>query len=99
VPGNDRTLARRLRQLSKKIEAARAQQSAANDNQPGAPITSGLTRALGMSAELVGAVGFGVGIGLLIDWWLGSSPLALIVFFFLGFAAGVVNLVRAAQRQ
>ena len=38
----------------------------------------------------------GAGIGWLLDWWLGISPWGLIVFLLLGFAAGVLNVMRAA---
>ena len=45
----------------------------------------------GILSVLVGA-----GLGWLIDRWLGISPWGLIVFLLLGFAAGVVNVMRAA---
>ena len=38
----------------------------------------------------------GTGIGWLIDRWLGVSPWGLIVFLLLGFAAGVLNVMRSA---
>jgi ATP synthase protein I len=38
----------------------------------------------------------GAGIGWLIDHWLGVSPWGLIVFLLLGFAAGVLNVMRSA---
>jgi ATP synthase protein I len=38
----------------------------------------------------------GAGIGWLIDRWLGVSPWGLIVFLLLGFAAGVLNVMRSA---
>jgi ATP synthase protein I len=38
----------------------------------------------------------GAGIGWLIDRWLGISPWGLIVFLLLGFAAGVLNVMRSA---
>jgi ATP synthase protein I len=38
----------------------------------------------------------GAGIGGLIDRWLGVSPWGLIVFLLLGFAAGVLNVMRSA---
>ena len=37
------------------------------------------------------------GIGFFLDRWLGTSPLFLIVFFFFGVAAGIVNVVRTAN--
>ena len=38
----------------------------------------------------------GAGIGWLLDRWLGISPWGMIVFLLLGFAAGVLNVMRAA---
>jgi ATP synthase protein I len=38
----------------------------------------------------------GAGIGWLIDRWLGVSPWGLIVFVLLGFAAGVLSVMRSA---
>jgi ATP synthase protein I len=35
-------------------------------------------------------------LGWLLDRWLGTSPGGLIVFVLLGFAAGVLNVMRAA---
>jgi ATP synthase protein I len=38
----------------------------------------------------------GAGIGWVLDRWLGISPWGMIVFLLLGFAAGVLNVMRAA---
>jgi ATP synthase protein I len=38
----------------------------------------------------------GAGLGWLLDRWLGTKPWGLIVFLLLGFAAGVLNVMRAA---
>jgi len=57
---------------------------------------SGLGRALKLSAEMVGGVLFGAGIGLLIDYALGISPWGAIVFLMLGFAGGVLSVMRSA---
>ncbi len=45
-----------------------------------------------LSALVVGTV---VGYGL--DSWLGTRPWLMIVFFFIGAAAGFVNVIRVAQ--
>jgi ATP synthase protein I len=47
-------------------------------------------------ASFVLAVVIGFGVGYFLDRWLGLTPLLTIVFFFVGVAAGVVNVVRAA---
>jgi ATP synthase protein I len=38
----------------------------------------------------------GAAVGWLIDRWVGTSPWGMIVFLLLGFAAGVLNVMRAA---
>jgi ATP synthase protein I len=63
--------------------------------------TAETMRALGT----LGSVGFafvlsiviGVGIGLLIDRWIGSGHWGFFIFFFLGLAAGVVSVYRATK--
>jgi ATP synthase protein I len=57
---------------------------------------SGFGAAFRIGVELVAALIVGVGAGLLLDRWLGTAPWFLIVFFFLGAAAGVLNVYRAA---
>jgi ATP synthase protein I len=58
-------------------------------------------RAMGMafrvSVELVSALAVGVGLGWLIDYWLGTGPWAMVVMFFLGAAAGMLNVYRAVE--
>lgn len=51
--------------------------------------------ALRIGTELLAAMVVGVGGGLLFDYWLGTAPWGLIVWFFLGAAAGVLNVYRA----
>jgi ATP synthase protein I len=43
------------------------------------------------------AVSIGFGIGYFLDRWAGTSPLFVLVFFFLGVAAGIVNVVRTVN--
>jgi ATP synthase protein I len=57
---------------------------------------SAMARGFRLSTELVAGVLVGAGLGWLLDRWLGISPWGLIVFLLLGFAAGVLNVMRAA---
>jgi F0F1-type ATP synthase assembly protein I len=54
------------------------------------------TRGFRLSTELVAGVLVGAFIGWALDKWLGISPWGMIVFLLLGFAAGVINVMRAA---
>lgn len=59
--------------------------------------TSGLGVAFRIGVELVSALVVGVGIGLLLDRWLGTAPWFFVGFFFLGAGAGILNVYRAAS--
>jgi ATP synthase protein I len=67
-------------------------------SKPSGPTTVGSLGALSaVGIAFVLAVVFGFLIGLGLDRWLGTSPLFMIVFFFIGVAAGIVNVVRTAS--
>ena len=57
---------------------------------------SALARGFRLSTELVAGVLVGAFIGWALDKWLGTSPWGMMVFLLLGFAAGVINVIRAA---
>lgn len=62
------------------------------------PTTLGSLGALSaVGIAFVLAVVFGFLIGFVLDRWLGTSPLFIIVFFFFGLAAGIVNVIRTAK--
>ncbi len=74
----------------RKAQRAR-QQSTENEGR-----SSAIGTAFRLSTELVVGLVVGVAIGWLLDEWLGTSPWFLIIFFFFGMAAGVLNVVRTA---
>lgn len=51
-----------------------------------------------LSTELVAGVFVGGAIGLLLDKWLSTGPVFLLIFFFLGMAAGILNVFRTAKQ-
>ena len=52
-----------------------------------------------LGTELVAAVAVGTIIGFILDNWFGTKPWLIIIFFFLGSAAGMLNVIRAANRM
>ena len=52
-----------------------------------------------LGTELVAAVGVGTIIGFILDSWFGTKPWLIIIFFFLGAAAGMLNVVRVANQM
>ncbi len=90
-------LSARLRQLGSRLEQVRASRPREVEPSARAPAdASGLARALRLSAELTGGVIVGAGLGLLLDRLLGTSPWGFIVLVLLGFAGGVLTVMRSA---
>ena len=58
-----------------------------------------LGNAFKLGTELVAAVTVGTIIGFILDSWFDSKPWLIIIFFFLGAAAGMLNVIRAANRM
>ncbi|MHA1113499.1 MAG: AtpZ/AtpI family protein [Alphaproteobacteria bacterium] len=61
------------------------------------PANQGLGFALRIGVDLVAALAVGVGIGLLIDEALETRPWFMVVFFFLGAGAGMLNVYRTVS--
>jgi ATP synthase protein I len=57
---------------------------------------AGLGPALRLSSEFIAGVAFGAAIGWFIDYLAGTSPWGLMIFLLLGFAAGVLSVLRSA---
>jgi ATP synthase protein I len=93
----DSQLADRLRRLDDALgKVPRREANPSTERPASRSDAQGLARALRMSSEFVAGVLMGAGIGWLFDRLLGTAPWGLIVFLLLGFAAGVLNVMRAA---
>ena len=88
-------LSARLKRLGERLD-----QKSANRPADAAPASrtdaTALARGFRLSTELVAGVLVGAFIGWVLDRWLGISPWGMIIFLMLGFAAGVLNVIRAA---
>ena len=82
-----------LRALGRKIEEARGGEPRKSDAGP--PSAAGI--AFRFATELVVAIGFCAGLGWLLDRWLHTAPIFLVIMFVLGAAAGIFNVIRAAR--
>ena len=54
---------------------------------------------LNLGTELVAAVMVGTIIGFILDSWFDTKPWLIIIFFFLGSAAGMLNVIRTAKKM
>ena len=52
-----------------------------------------------LGTELVAAVAVGTIIGFILDSWFDTKPWLIVIFFFLGAAAGMLNVIRTASRM
>ena len=58
-----------------------------------------LGNAFKLGTELVAAVAVGSIIGFILDNWFGTKPLLIILFFLLGSAAGIYNVIKTAKKM
>ena len=58
-----------------------------------------LGKALKISTELVAAVVVGTLLGFILDSWFDTRPWLTIIFFFMGVAAGILNVIKSAKNM
>ena len=92
---DDTELAARLRALDRRLDERRPgrEAGAAGDVRPSHP---GMAMAMRLAADFVAGVLLGGALGLGFDRLFGTSPWGLMVFVVLGFAAGVLSMLRSA---
>jgi ATP synthase protein I len=98
---DEAALSARLGSLDRRLSKIRGNRNLGTDqvggqSEDGAARASAMARGFRLSSELVAGVVVGAVIGWGFDRLLSTSPFGLIVFFLLGFIAGLVNLVRSA---
>ena len=61
--------------------------------------SSNIGVAFKLSAEMVAAVIVGTIIGFILDNWFGTKPWLILIFFFVGVIAGILNVIRSAKNM
>lgn len=89
----DDDLGRRRQKLDAALAARRPAAPESGKTATGG--MAGFGQALKLSSEFIAGIAVGVGLGWLIDRIAGTSPWGLIIFLLLGFAAGVLNVLRS----
>jgi len=77
------------------VREERAERAAKDASQ--ASQRQGLGLGMRIGIELLASVLVGVGLGLLLDNWLETMPIFTLAFVSLGFAAGVMNVLRVSR--
>tara|TARA_X000001036_G_C19953839_1_gene511092 strand:- start:132 stop:416 length:285 start_codon:yes stop_codon:yes gene_type:complete len=87
-----------LKEISTRLEIAKKKIKKDQKNNKGSNAAS-LGKALKISTELVAAVIVGSTIGFILDNSFDTKPLLTICFFFIGVAAGILNVFRSAIKM
>jgi ATP synthase protein I len=99
---DEAALSARLGSLDQRLSEFRDSRKAETDQTgtedgDGAARASAMARGFQLSSELIAGVVVGAALGWGFDKLLSTSPFGLIVFFLLGFVAGVVSVVRSSR--
>ena len=94
---SDSELADRLDSLSTRLGKRKQVVENTNENDQKAN-SAGIAQAMRLSSEFIAAIFVGAGLGYLVDTLAGTSPWGMIVLLFLGFGAGILNVLRAAGK-
>ena len=84
----------KLQELKERIQTAKS----TSTNKQNTKKESGAGFGFKISTEIIAALVVGVGIGLIVDKYLGTKPFGLIIFFIFGALAGFLNVYRVMRR-
>ncbi len=89
-------LSRRLRDLDRRLDARRATEKKPSSVDDGPEKKTGYAQALRLGADFVAGIILGAALGWGVDRLFGTAPWGLTVFLLLGFAAGILTVMRSA---
>ena len=89
---------KKIKQIATRLEIAKKNIKNTQKNKEGSNAAS-LGKALKISTELVAAVVVGTTLGYILDSWFDTKPLLIICFFFMGVAAGILNVIKSAKQM
>ena len=89
------------RDLASRIASAKRERDI-EDNRASADNSRDMTvlaRGMRIGTEFIAAILVGAGLGYLIDLGLGTSPWGLLILLMVGFAAGILNVIRVVAEM
>lgn len=95
-PDDREAIRQRSAEIGKKLDAVKAKRAGSADQDRGRQSAYG--QAFKFAAELIVGVGVGGFLGWALDRQFGTAPWLMVVLVVFGFAAGLLNVIRAAQR-
>ena len=95
---NERDRDGSLGDLDSRLKAAQTRRDARDNRSKRRKRGGDFGPAVRVGVDLVSGIVVGVLIGLALDRWLGTGPWLMLVFFLLGSAAGISNVMRTARK-
>ena len=86
---------KKIKEITTRLEIAKKNVQESNEGSNAASFG----KAFKISTELVAAVVVGTTIGFLLDSWFDTKPVLTICFFFMGVAAGMLNVFKSAKKM
>ena len=88
----------RNEKLKTRLKIAKAKIKSKNKIYKNDP-KSNIGVAFKLSTELVSAVAVGTIIGFILDNWFDTKPWLILIFFFVGVIAGIMNVIKSAKKM
>ena len=89
------------RELASRIASAKRERDREDNraSRDASPEMSGMARGMRIGTEFIAAILVGAGLGYLVDLGLGTKPWGLLIFLLVGFAAGILNVIRVVAQM
>src|SRR4030088_279318 len=96
-PADEAALSAKVQRIGERLGQHYPDRPSENKGGQGAGSdSSALARGMRLSAEFVAGILVGAAIGWLLDRWFGTAPWGMVMLLLLGFAGGILNMIRAA---
>jgi len=88
-----------LNDFKTRLKIAKEKQKNSSKNRYNDGNNSSMGSAFKLSTDLVAHVAVGTIIGFILDSWFDTKPWLIIIFFFLGSIAGILNVIKTAKKM
>ena len=82
-----------------RLKIAKKRLKISSENHGNNQNSSSMGSAFKLSTDLVAHVVVGTIIGFILDSWFDTKPWLIIIFFFLGSIAGILNVIKTAKKM
>ena len=89
----------KFKEIATRLEIAKDKVKKKNFKQSKSSNAASLGKALKISTELIASVVVGSTLGYIFDGWFDTKPILTIIFFFMGVAAGIINVFISAKKM